>query len=104
MSETTRTTGPNDPRFVSGSGFLEIIGLGSAVGAVAGYAAIWEAIALYKTGSLLSPAALLQIIRTAGIMPHAYAAPLSLGAALGLIAGAAAGWKLGDIPAEIHVR
>jgi len=106
MSDNThgRTTGPNDPRFTTGSGFLEIVGLGAAVGTVAGYASIWEVIALYKSGAFLPPAALLQIIHTAGIMPHAYAAPLSMGAALGLVAGAALGWKLGDIPGEIHVR
>jgi hypothetical protein len=106
MSDNThgRTTGPNDPRFVSGSGFIEIVGLGAAVGTIGGYAAIWEAIALYKSGAFLPPAALMKIIKVAGIMPHAYAAPLSMGAALGLVAGAAAGWKLGDIPGEIHVR
>jgi len=104
MSETTHTTGPNDPRFTTGSGFLEIVGLASAVGTIGGYAAIWETIGLYKSGAFLPPAALLKIIQQAGIMPHAYAAPLAIGAAGGLIAGAALGWKLGDIPGEIHVR
>jgi len=104
MSDTARPTGPNDPRFAAGSGFLEIVGLGGVVGTVTGYSSIWEAIALYKSGAFLSPAALMKIIKVAGIMPHAYAAPLSLGAALGLIAGGALGWKLGDIPGEIHVR
>ncbi|MBU2766405.1 type IV secretion system DNA-binding domain-containing protein, partial [Acidithiobacillus ferrivorans] len=42
--------------------------------------------------------------RTAGIFPHIYAAPLAAGAALGLTAGLFLGWKLGDIPAEIHIR
>lgn len=103
MSSST-TTGPNDPRFASGSGFLQIVGLGAAGGLLTGYSAIWEAISLYKTSHFLSPGSILQIIKTAGIMPPEYAAPLAAGAALGLMAGAALGWKLGDIPAEIHVR
>ena len=103
MSKST-TTGPNDPRFASGSGFLQIVGLGAIGGLALGYSAIWEAIALYKTSSFLSPASLYQIIHTAGVMPATYAAPLAAGAAVGLMAGAALGWKLGDIPAEIHVR
>ena len=98
------TTGPNDPRFAAGSGFLQIVGLGAVGGLTLGYSAIWEAISLYKTSSFLSPASLLTIIRTAGVMPATYAAPLAAGAAVGLLAGAALGWKLGDIPAEIHVR
>ncbi|MDA8246965.1 type IV secretion system DNA-binding domain-containing protein [Acidithiobacillus sp.] len=98
------TTGPNDPRFASGSGFLSIVGLGAVGGLALGYSAIWEAIALYKTSSFLSPASLYQIIHTAGVMPDTYAAPLAMGAAAGLLAGAALGWKLGDIPGEIHVR
>ena len=102
MSSTT--TGPNDPRFSVGSGFLQIVGLGAIGGLITGYSAIWEAISLYKTAHFLSPASLLTIIHTAGVMPHAYAAPLAAGAAVGLLAGAALGWKLGDIPGEIHVR
>lgn len=98
------TTGPNDPRFAAGSGFLPIVGLGAVGGFVAGYMAIWEAISLYKTAHFLSPASLYQIIHEVGIMPSEYAAPLAMGAAVGLMAGAAMGWKLGDIPAEIHVR
>ena len=101
---TTTTTGPNDPRFASGSGFLQIVGLGAAGGLIVGYSAIWEAISLYKTSHLLTPGSILKIIHTAGIMPPHFAAPLAAGAALGLVAGAALGWKLGDIPAEIHVR
>lgn len=103
MSSST-TTGPNDPRFASGSGFLQIVGLGAAGGLTIGYSGIWEAIALYKTSHFLSPGSILKIIHTAGIMPHTFAAPLAAGAALGLVAGAVLGWKLGDIPAEIHVR
>ena len=98
------TTGPNDPRFASGSGFLQIVGLGAVGGLALGYSAIWEAISLYKTAHLLSPAAIFQIIHTAGVMPPEYAAPLAAGAAVGLIAGATVGWKLGDIPGEIHIR
>ena len=98
------TTGPNDPRFASGSGFLQIVGLGAVGGLTLGYSAIWEAISLYKTSHFLSPASLYQIIHTAGVMPHAYAAPLAMGAAVGLMAGAALGWRLGDIPGEIHIR
>ncbi|MBU2844478.1 type IV secretion system DNA-binding domain-containing protein [Acidithiobacillus ferriphilus] len=98
------TTGPNDPRFSAGSGFLQIVGLGAVGGLVTGYSAIWEAISLYKTDHLLTPASLLQIIHTAGVMPPSYAAPLAMGAAAGVLAGAALGWKLGDIPGEIHIR
>ena len=98
------TTGPNDPRFASGSGFLQIVGLGAIGGLITGYSAIWEAVALYKTSHLLTPAAIYQIIHVAGVMPPNYAAPLAMGAAVGLLAGATLGWKLGDIPAEIHVR
>ncbi|MBW9248910.1 MAG: type IV secretion system DNA-binding domain-containing protein [Acidithiobacillus ferriphilus] len=98
------TTGPNDPRFSAGSGFLQIVGLGAVGGLVTGYSAIWEAISLYKTSSFLSPASLYQIIHTAGFMPSEYAAPLAAGAAVGLLAGAVLGWKLGDIPGEVHIR
>ena len=102
MSATT--TGPNDPRFSSGSGFLQIVGLGAAGGLITGYSAIWEAISLYKTGHFLTPGSILKIIHDAGIMPSGYAAPLAAGAAVGLVSGLFLGWKLGDIPAEIHVR
>ena len=101
---SNNATGPNDPRFASGSGFLQIVGLGAAGGLITGYSAIWEAISLYKTGHFLTPGSILKIIHDAGIMPSGYAAPLAAGAALGLVAGAALGWRLGDIPAEIHVR
>lgn len=104
MCAASTTTGPNDPRFASGSGFLQVVGLGAGGGLVAGYSAVWEAIALYKTSHFLSPEAIFQIIRTAGIMPHAFAMPLAAGAAIGLAVGALAGWKLGHIPGEIHVR
>ncbi|MDA8377922.1 MAG: type IV secretion system DNA-binding domain-containing protein [Planctomycetia bacterium] len=97
-------SGPNDPRFASGSGFLQIVGLGAGAGLLCGYAAIWEAISLYKTSHFLSLASILKIIHTAGVMPPAYAAPLAAGGVVGLAAGAALGWKIGDIPAEIHVR
>jgi hypothetical protein len=100
----SNTTGPNDPRFSTGSGFLQVVGLGAVGGLVTGYSAIWEAIALYKSAHLISPAAIFDVIKTAGIFPHIYAAPLAAGAAIGLTAGLFLGWKLGDIPAEIHVR
>ena len=104
MSNSNTTTGPNDPRFSTGSGFLQVVGLGAIGGLTLGYSAIWEAISLYKSSHLLSPAAIFDIARTAGIFPHIYAAPLALGAAVGLVSGLALGWKLGDIPAEIHIR
>lgn len=104
MSNQSTTTGPNDPRFATGSGFLPVVGLGAVGGLVTGYSAVWEAIALYKSAHLISPAAIFDIARTAGIFPHSYAAPLAAGAAVGLTAGVALGWKLGDIPAEIHIR
>ncbi|MBU2766126.1 hypothetical protein HAP94_07945, partial [Acidithiobacillus ferrivorans] len=81
------TTGPNDPRFSTGSGFLQIVGLGGIGGLALGYSAIWEAISLYKSSHLISPAAIFDVARTAGIFPHIYAAPLAAGAALGLTAG-----------------
>lgn len=101
---SSSTTGPNDPRFATGSGFLQVVALGAVGGLALGYSAIWEAIALYKTAHLLPPGSILKIIHTAGIFPHQYAAPLAMGAAVGLTAGLFLGWKLGDIPAEIHVR
>ena len=103
MSNST-TTGPNDPRFSTGSGFLQVVGLGAVGGLALGYSAIWEAISLYKSSHLISPAAIFAVIKIAGIFPHPFAAPLAAGAAVGLAGGLFAGWKLGDIPAEIHVR
>ena len=97
-------TGPNDPRFSTGSGFLQIVGMGAGAGAIFGYSAIWEAISIYKTSHFLSPGSILKIIHQAGIMPPEFVMPLAAGAALGLVAGAGLGWKLGDIPHEIHIR
>ncbi|OCX73816.1 hypothetical protein A6M27_07670 [Acidithiobacillus thiooxidans] len=101
---TSRYTGPNDPRFAQGSGFFEVIGLGTVAGAVAGYSGAWEAIALAKAGVLLPPKAIFAAIHTAGIMPPQLAPYLAAGAAIGTIAGAAIGYFAADIRHEIHVR
>ncbi|MEB8534189.1 type IV secretion system DNA-binding domain-containing protein, partial [Acidithiobacillus ferriphilus] len=96
--------GPNDPRFQSGSGFFQGIGIASAAGAIAGYGAAWEGIGLYKTGAFLSPDSLFAAIHQLGPLPHAYA-PVLLGSTVACaVAGAIAGWKGGAIPTEIHVR
>ena len=100
----SRYSGPNDPRFAQNSGFLELIGLGTLAGTLAGYATGWEGIALVKTGALLSPKTLLTAIHTAGILPHQYLPYLAVGAGLGAIAGAVAGYVVGDIKHEIHIR
>ncbi|WP_163055369.1 type IV secretion system DNA-binding domain-containing protein [Acidithiobacillus ferrooxidans] len=97
-------TGPNDPRFQSGSGFFQGIGIASAAGAIAGYGLGWEGIGLYKTGAFLSPDSLFSVIHQLGPLPHVYA-PVLLGSTVACaVAGAVVGWKAGAIPAEIHVR
>ncbi|OCB03743.1 hypothetical protein BBC27_06570, partial [Acidithiobacillus ferrivorans] len=101
---SNRPTGPNDPRFTSGSGFFEVLGLGAVAGTVIGYSSVWEAISLYKTHQFMTPGSIMKIIHEAGIMPHEFVIPLAAGAAVGLLCGAFAGWKLADIPHEIHIR
>lgn len=97
-------TAQNDPRFTRGSGFFEVIGLGSTVGALAGYATSWEGIGLYETHSFLMPETLWSVIRFAGIFPPEYMVPLVSGACLGLALGAIAGYRAGYTPGEIHIR
>lgn len=104
MATARRYSGPNDPRFAQNSGFLELIGLGSVAGTLAGYAGSWEGIALYKTGALLSPKTLLAAIHAAGLLPPEYMPYLAAGAGIGAIAGAVAGYVVGDIKHEIHIR
>ena len=99
-----RYSGPNDPRFAQNSGFFEVIGLGAAAGALAGYLTGWESIGLLKTGALLSPRTLLATIHQAGILPHAYLLPLAAGAGIGAVIGAIAGFRAGNTPHEIHIR
>lgn len=100
----TAYNGPNDPRFQQNSGFFEVIGLGAAAGSVAGYAAAWEAVGIYKTGSFLAPRTILAAIHAAGILPHAYLPILAGGVLTGAVAGAMAGWRAGATPHEIHIR
>ena len=96
--------GPNDPRFQSGSGFFQGVGIAAAAGAIAGYGLGWEAVGLYKTGAFLSPDSLFSVIHQLGPLPHVYA-PVLLGSTVAFaVAGAIAGWKGGAKPAEIHVR
>lgn len=97
-------SGQNDPRFAQGSGFLESIGMGAGVGALAGYITGWEAVGLWKTRELLMPKTLWAAIYSLGILPHEYVIPLACGAGLGALAGAVAGFVGGNIPAEIHIR
>ena len=101
---TSRYTGPNDPRFAQGSGFFEVIGLGTVAGAATGYTGAWEAIALMKSGAFLPPKAILAAIHAAGIMPPQFAPYLAAGAAIGAITGAAIGYFAADIKHEIHIR
>lgn len=98
-------SGQNDPRFAQGSGFLESIGMGAGVGALAGYVIAWETVGLWKTHELLTPKTLWAAIHSLGILPPEYVIPLACGAGLGALAGALAGLFLGgNIPAEIHIR
>ncbi|MBE7566833.1 type IV secretion system DNA-binding domain-containing protein [Acidithiobacillus sp. HP-11] len=99
-----RYSGPNDPRFATGSGFLELIGIGGIGGTLLGYAGAWESIALVKTGALLAPKAILEAVRIAGLMPPDYMPYLAAGAGIGAIAGAVAGYFIGDLKQEIHIR
>ena len=98
------TSGQNDPRFQSGSGFFEVIGLGAAVGALAGYIAGWEAVGLWKTHGVLMPKTLFSVIQQGGILPHQYMIPLACGAGIGALTGSVAGFFGGNIPPEIHIR
>uniref|UniRef100_E6Q9Y8 Putative Type IV secretory pathway, VirD4 component n=1 Tax=mine drainage metagenome TaxID=410659 RepID=E6Q9Y8_9ZZZZ len=97
-------SGQNDPRFAKGSGFLELIGLGAVGGALAGYAAGWEAVGLWKTHGFLMPKTLFAAIHYIGILPHEYMIPLATGGVLGLVAGGVLGYRGGYIPSEIHIR
>ncbi|MHB1632159.1 MAG: type IV secretory system conjugative DNA transfer family protein [Acidithiobacillus sp.] len=97
-------SGQNDPRFAQGSGFLESIGMGAGVGALAGYVIAWETVGLWKTHELLTPKTLWAAIHSLGILPPEYVIPLACGAGLGALAGALAGFLGGNIPAEIHIR
>ena len=98
------TSGQNDPRFQSGSGFFEVIGLGAAVGTLAGYVAGWEAVGLWKTHGFLMPKTLFAAIHSIGILPPEYILPLVSGGVLGLVSGGVLGYRAGYIPSEIHIR
>lgn len=98
------TSGQNDPRFQSGSGFFEVIGLGAAVGTLAGYVAGWEAVGLWKTHGFLMPKTLFAAIHSIGILPPEYMIPLVSGGVLGLVTGGVLGYLGGYIPSEIHIR
>ena len=97
-------TGPNDPRFQTGSGFFEVIGLGAVAGAAAGYFAAWEMVGLWKGAGFLYPRTILAAIHQAGILPHAYVPILAAGAAVGVCAGGVMGFFAGNISSEIHIR
>ena len=100
----SKYTGPNDPRFQTGSGFFEVIGLGAAVGAASGYFAGWETVGLWKGAGFLSPNTIMAAIHQAGIFPQAYIPILAAGAAIGVFTGGALGFFAGNISAEIHIR
>ena len=98
-------TGQNDPRFARGSGFFETIGAASAAGGFLGYLAAWETISASKgAGFILSPETFYQVVRHAGLRPHPYIFPLGIGISVGLAIGALGGYKIGNIPSEIHIR
>ena len=100
----SKYTGPNDPRFQTGSGFFEVIGLGAAVGAASGYFAGWEFVGIWKGAGFLSPGTIIAAIHQTGIFPQSFALPLSAGAAVGVFAGGILGFFAGNISAEIHIR
>lgn len=104
MTRKNIPAGSNDPRFARGSGFFETIGIGAAIGGAIGYLTGWEGIALYEIDRFLPPHALFSNIHQLGILPHPYLLPLASGLMLGGLLGAAAGYRLGHIPHEIHVR
>ncbi|MHB9043097.1 type IV secretion system DNA-binding domain-containing protein [Acidithiobacillus sp.] len=97
-------SGPNDPRFQTGSGFFEVIGLGTVAGAAAGYFAAWEIIGIWKGAGFLYPRTILAAIHQAGILPHAYLPILAAGAGIGAMSGGIVGFLAGNISAEIHIR
>ncbi len=97
-------SGPNDPRFQSGSGFFEVIGLGAGVGAIVGYCAAWETVALARGVGLLTPSSIWSAIHQVGVFPPYLSLPLAVGAAFGLACGAGLGLFVGNISAEIHIR
>ena len=97
-------TGPNDPRFQSGSGFFEVVGLGAVAGAAVGYFSAWEIIGIGKGAGFLSPNTIMAAIHQAGIFPHAYIPILAAGAAIGVFTGGISGFFAGNISAEIHIR
>ena len=97
-------SGPNDPRFQAGSGFFEVIGLGAAAGAAAGYFTAWETVGIWKGVGFMTPSTILAAIHQAGILPHAYVPILAAGAAVGVCAGGILGFFAGNISAEIHIR
>ena len=104
MTADRRYAGPNDPRFARGSGFLEMICLGAAAGALFGYGLGWEGTGVWTGAGLLTPATIWAAIREAGLFPPAYSLVLAGGAAAGGLLGGALGWKLGNVPSEIHIR
>ncbi len=97
-------TGPNDPRFQTGSGFLEGIGFGALAGGAAGYFAAWETVGIWKGAGFLYPNAIMAAIHQAGIVPQQFAVPLAAGSAVGVCVGGALGFFAGNISAEIHIR
>lgn len=104
MNTMNRYNGPNDPRFARNSGFLETIGIFAVGGGFIGYLGAWETVALVKTGAVLAPSALFSAIHTAGILPQEYAPILFTGGAIGAVIGGIAGFFVGDVKAERHLR
>ncbi|MHB1320805.1 MAG: type IV secretory system conjugative DNA transfer family protein [Acidithiobacillus ferrivorans] len=100
----SKYSGPNDPRFQAGSGFFEVIGLGAVVGALIGYGAAWETVAITRGAGFLTQNSILAAIHQAGIFPPSFALPLAAGAALGVCAGGSLGFFAGNISAEVHIR
>lgn len=98
------TSGQNDPRFQTGSGFFEVIGLGALAGGAVGYLTAWETVGIWKGAGFLSPSTIIAAIHQAGILPHAYLPIIAGGFGIGAIAGGVVGFLAGNISAEIHIR
>ncbi|MHB1495222.1 MAG: type IV secretion system DNA-binding domain-containing protein [Acidithiobacillus sp.] len=98
------TSGQNDPRFQTGSGFFEVIGLGALAGGAVGYLTAWETVGIWKGAGFLSPSTIIAAIHQAGILPHAYLPIIVGGFGIGAIAGGVVGFFAGNISAEIHIR
>ena len=100
----SKYSGPNDPRFQTGSGFFEVVGLGTVAGGAVGYFAGWETVGLWKGAGFLSPGTIMAAIHQVGILPHEYLPIIAGWSGIGALAGGVVGFLAGNISAEIHIR